>query len=169
MTSESPPTDAPATPTTAITPEVVDPAATDGVDETDRESAGESIDRPAKVMRLGTMVRHLLEELRSDGLDEPSRDHLRRIHRTVVEELGDALSPELSEELGRLAVDLEGDATPSPDELRIAHAQLVGWLEGLVQGMQAMLVAQQMAAQNQLASMRAQLPAGDDERPGTYL
>ncbi len=156
-----------------VTAELVDGEAP-RPDEAGGDGGGESIDHPAKVMRLGSMVKQLLEELRGEGLDEPSRAHLRRIHQTVVDELGGALSPELSEELGRLAVDLSPDSTPTPDELRVAQAQLVGWLEGLVQGMQAMLFAQQVAAQQELASMRGQLPGTSsrtdtDVRPGTYL
>ena len=155
-------------------PEVLDDApetdyGDDGIDET--------IDHPAKVMRIGTMMKQLLEEVRAAALDEPSRDRLRVIYERSVTELGAALSPDLRDELARLALPFESDDTPSSAELQIAKAQLVGWLEGLVQGMQAMLFAQQMAAQQQLQSMRGQLPAGgsqgpqggSDERPGTYL
>ena len=148
--------------------EVVDP-----VDE----EIDETVDHPAKVMRIGAMMKQLLEELRSMELDEPSRHRLRDIYDTSVTELGAALSPDLREELGRLALPFSADETPTAAELQIAKAQLVGWLEGLVQGMQAMLFAQQMAAQQQLQSMRGQLgpgggetpPAGGDDRPGTYL
>jgi hypothetical protein len=156
-------------------PEVVD---TDGEAATDVD---ETVDHPAKVMRIGTMLKQLLEEVRSAALDEPSRDRLREIYDTSVAELGTALSPDLQEELSRLALPFAGEATPTAAELQIAKAQLVGWLEGLVQGMQAMLFAQQMAAQQQLQSMRGQLPSGarpdggpgapgaGDDRPGTYL
>lgn len=149
--------------------EVVDPVDADEVDET--------VDHPAKVMRIGAMMKQLLEELRSMELDEPSRDRLRDIYDTSVSELGAALSPDLRDELGRLALPFSADETPTAGELQIAKAQLVGWLEGLVQGMQAMLFAQQMAAQQQLQSMRGELgPSSDDPssepsetRPGTYL
>ena len=149
--------------------EVVDPVDADEVDET--------VDHPAKVMRIGAMLKQLLEELRSMELDEPSRDRLRDIYDTSVSELGAALSPDLRDELGRLALPFSADETPTAGELQIAKAQLVGWLEGLVQGMQAMLFAQQMAAQQQLQSMRGELgPSSDDPssepsetRPGTYL
>jgi len=138
------------------------------------DEVDESIEHPAKVMRVGTMMRQLLEEVRSASLDEPSRDRLREIYATSVAELGSALSPDLREELGRLALPFAEDAAPSSDELRVAQAQLVGWLEGLIQGIQATLFAQQMAAQQQLAGMRrAELEpgasAGPEVRPGTYL
>ncbi len=147
-------------------------------DPADPEELDESIEHPAKVMRVGTMMRQLLEEVRIASLDEPSRDRLREIYATSVAELGTALSPDLREELGRLALPFASDEAPSADELRIAQAQLVGWLEGLIQGIQATLFAQQMAAQQQLAGMRrGELePGGDpdggpgpDVRPGTYL
>ncbi len=135
----------------------------------------ESIEHPAKVMRVGTMMRVLLEEVRSATLDEPSRDRLREIYETSVAELGSALSADLREELGRLALPFTEDAAPSVDELRIAQAQLVGWMEGLIQGIQATLFAQQMAAQQQLAGMRPpELESGGagdgpDASHGTYL
>ncbi len=152
-----------------------DDASLDEVDHVD-----ETVDHPAKVMRIGAMMRQLLEELRSMELDEPSRDRLRDIYETSVAELGSALSPDLGEELGRLALPFNADDVPSAAELQIAKAQLVGWLEGLVQGMQAMLFAQQMAAQQQLKSMRGELGPGEADavsvdassaeiRPGTYL
>jgi Bacterial proteasome activator len=147
-------------------PEVLDGDDPDAVDET--------VDHPAKVMRIGTMMKQLLEEVRAATLDEPSRDRLREIYDTSVTELGSALSPDLRDELSRLALPFGVEDTPSTAELQIAQAQLVGWLEGLVQGMQAMLFAQQMAAQHQLQSLRGELgPAAPgpatDERPGTYL
>ena len=146
------------------------------VDSVEEEpSIDETIDHPAKVMRIGAMMKQLLDELRSAELDQPSRDRLREIYDRSVGELGSALSPDLRDELGRLALPFSGDATPTSSELQIAKAQLVGWLEGLVQGMQAMLFAQQMAAQQQLQSMRGQIGAGEmppdapEARPGTYL
>ena len=152
-------------------PEILDAGespADDGVDET--------VDHPAKVMRIGTMMKQLLEEVRAATLDVPSRDRLREIYDTSVTELGSALSPDLRGELGRLALPFSEGETPTTSELQIAQAQLVGWLEGLVQGMQAMLFAQQMAAQQQLQSMRGEIGPGEnagaqapDERPGTYL
>ncbi len=141
--------------------------------ESDPES-GEAIDRPAKVMRIGTMMKQLLEELRSTELDEPSRDRLRDIYEISIGELGSALSVDLRDELDRLALPFSSDAVPTAAELQIAKAQLVGWLEGLIQGIQAALFAQQMAARQQLESMRTQIGHGrsssDAEgRPGTYL
>lgn len=144
--------------------------------EGSEERIDETIDHPAKVMRIGTMMKQLLDEVRATDLDEPSRDRLRDIYETSIAELGMALSADLREELGRLALPFGSGDTPSGAELQIAKAQLVGWLEGLIQGMQAMLFAQQMAAQQQLQSMRQQIgpPQSDnssdkDERPGTYL
>ena len=135
----------------------------------------EAIEHPAKVMRVGTMMKQLLEEVRAASLDEASRDRLKAIYETSVDELGSALSEDLRDELDRLALSFGEGEAPSADELRIAQAQLVGWLEGLVQGIQATLFAQQMAAQQQLAEMRrgelgpGQAPPGVDARPGTYL
>ena len=129
----------------------------------------ESISEPAKVMRVGSMIKQLLDEVRATELDEPSRERLRQIYDTSIDELGSALSDNLREELERLAFPLSDDAIPSEAELRIAQAQLVGWLEGLFHGIQATLFAQQMAARQQLERMRGELPQGQAERPGTYL
>jgi hypothetical protein len=142
----------------------------------------EFIEQPAKVMRVGTMLKALLEEVRSATLDEASRDRLTDIYETSVRELASAVSPDLAAELDRLAHPFDRNAAepPSTAELQIAQAQLVGWLEGLIQGIQATLFAQQMAAQQQLANMRGQLgpggpghggPAMDpaDRRAGPYL
>ncbi|MBC8364060.1 MAG: DUF2587 domain-containing protein [Actinobacteria bacterium] len=141
----------------------------------DDDTLEETIGHPAKVMRVGTMMKQLLEEVRSASLDEASRDRLKAIYETSIDELGSALSEDLRNELDRLALSFGEGEAPSADELRIAQAQLVGWLEGLVQGIQATLFAQQMAAQQQLAGMRrgelgpGQVPPGVDTRPGTYL
>ena len=130
----------------------------------------EFVSEPAKVMRVGSMIKQLLDEVRSTELDEPSRQRLRAIYDTSVQELGSALSPDLQEELSRLAFPFGEDAAPTDVELRIAQAQLVGWLEGLFHGIQATLFAQQMAARQQLEKMRGELPQGPGEdRPGTYL
>lgn len=153
-------------------PEVVEfPMATaDGQGQPDVET----IEQPAKVMRIGSMIKQLLEEVRGASLDEASRDRLREIYETSLRELEAALSPDLREELGRLAPPFEEGGVPSEAELRVAKAQLVGWLEGLFHGIQATLFAQQMAARQQLEHMRGQLPPGPqgqgtDQRPGTYL
>lgn len=134
----------------------------------------ESIERPAKVMRIGSMIKQLLEEVRQAELDEPSRARLKEIYELSVRELADTLSPPLAEELDRLALPFDSP-NPSDAELRIAQAQLVGWLEGLFHGIQATLFAQQVAAQGQLDEMRRRsLPAGESppravRGGGTYL
>jgi hypothetical protein len=140
------------------------------------ESATESVTEPAKVMRIGSMVKQLLEEVRQAPLDEASRGRLAAIYAQSIDELSGALSPDLGQELRSLALPFGDDATPSDSELRIAQAQLVGWLEGLFHGIQATLFAQQLAARQQLEQMR-QLPQGPGgprmppqaDRPGTYL
>jgi hypothetical protein len=118
------------------------------------EEPGNLIEQPAKVMRIGSMIKQLLEEVRAAPLDEASRGRLREIHQRSITELEDGLAPELREELERLSLPFEGDSPPSESELRIAQAQLVGWLEGLFHGIQAALVAQQVAARLQLEQMR---------------
>lgn len=121
----------------------------------DIDTDGEFIEQPAKVMRVGSMLRQLLDELREVQLDEGSRDRMRDIYDTSVKELGSALSQELRDELDRITIPFGTDEIPSEAELRVAQAQLVGWLEGLIQGIQATLFAQQMATQQQLAGMRS--------------
>jgi hypothetical protein len=128
-------------------------------DDSDERSVTDLVEQPAKVMRIGTMIKQLLEEVRAAPLDDASRNRLREIHATSIRELEDGLAPELRDELERLTLPLTQDATPSDAELRIAQAQLVGWLEGLFHGIQTALFAQQMAARAQLEHMR-QLPPG---------
>ena len=138
----------------------------------DGAEGGESIEQPAKVLRIGSMIKQLLEEVRQAPLDDASRSRLREIYETSVTELAEGLSPDLREELATLVPPFTGAETPSDSELRVAHAQLVGWLEGLFHGIQATLFAQQMAARAQLDQMRQRgLPAGEQEprQPGTYL
>ena len=118
---------------------------------------GDLVEQPAKVMRIGAMIRQLLEEVKAAPLDEASRARLRTIHLQSIEELKDGLAPELVDELERLSLPFDGE-TPSEAELRIAQAQLVGWLEGLFHGIQAALYAQQVQAQAQLQNMRLALP-----------
>jgi hypothetical protein len=132
---------------------------------------GESVEHPGKVMRIGSMIKQLLEEVRQAPLDEASRNRLREIYDTSIAELAKGLSPDLRDELARMASPFNPEDTPSESELRVAQAQLVGWLEGLFQGIQATLFAQQMAARAQLEEMRRRsLPAATDERrPGQYL
>jgi hypothetical protein len=130
----------------------------------------ETVSQPAKVMRIGSMIKQLLDEVRQMQLDGPSRDRLAEIYDRSIVELTEALSPDLQEELRTLALPLRDGDAPTDAELRVAKAQLVGWLEGLFHGIQATLFAQQMAARQQLEQMR-QLPQPDtrDPRPGTYL
>jgi len=120
----------------------------------------EMVEQPAKVMRIGNMVRQLLEEVRAAPLDEKSRARLKEIHQNSVKELEDGLAPELVDELERLSLPFTEEDLPSEAELRIAQAQLVGWLEGLFHGIQTTLFAQQMAARAQLEQMRRALPPG---------
>ncbi|MFH0517364.1 bacterial proteasome activator family protein [Streptomyces sp. M41] len=130
-------------------------------DEDSREiPVTEQVEQPAKVMRIGSMIKQLLEEVRVAPLDEASRVRLKEIHASSVKELEDGLAPELVEELERLSLPFTDEATPSDAELRIAQAQLVGWLEGLFHGIQTTLFAQQMAARAQLEQMRRALPPG---------
>ncbi|MGQ0483319.1 MAG: bacterial proteasome activator family protein [Pseudonocardia sp.] len=129
------------------------------------ESRGEGgfadmVEQPAKVMRIGTMIKQLLEEVRAAPLDEASRNRLREIHQNSIKELEQGLAPELREELHRLSLPFAEDGVPSEGELRIAQAQLVGWLEGVFHGIQTALFAQQMAARQQLEQMRRGLPPG---------
>ena len=119
------------------------------------------VEQPAKVMRIGTMIKQLLEEVRAAPLDEASRTRLREIHSSSIRGLEAGLAPELREELGRLALPFDTEEVPSEAELRVAQAQLVGWLEGVFHGIQTALFAQQMAARAQLEQMRqGALPAG---------
>lgn len=152
-----------------------------GVDSPDTTQR-EAVIEPAKVMRIGSMVKQLLEEVRGAPLDEASRERLAEIYERSVTELSMALSPDLQEELHMLALPFDDDEIPSESELRIAKAQLVGWLEGLFHGIQATLMAQQFVARQQLDQMRElpgpaagrypgqdAPPSGGPDRPGTYL
>ncbi len=182
------------TPTTPTSPE------SDGIEhgvlmETMRPSTGEvpfeTVTSPAKVMRIGSMIRQLLDEVKGADFDEASRERLAEIYERSIVELSDALSPDLQQELHMLALPFKEGEPPSIGEIRIAKAQLVGWLEGLFHGIQATLFAQQIASRQQLEQMRG-LPPGPTEqgmvdprlvggaaadgrqqplpdRPGTYL
>ncbi len=133
------------------------------------------VEQPAKVMRIGTMIKQLLEEVKSAPLDEASRSRLRDIHQTSVRELAEGLAPELREELSRLSLPFDENTTPTDAELRIAQAQLVGWLEGVFHGIQTAIFAQQMAMRSQLeeSQRRRALPGGEPGPPpqtgGPYL
>jgi hypothetical protein len=154
-----------------------DDAQVEIVDPDEFASAGtvaDLVNQPAKVMRIGNMIRQLLEEVRSAPLDEAGRVRLKEIHAASVRELESGLSPELVDELERITLPFSESEVPSESELRIAQAQLVGWLEGLFHGIQTALVAQQMAANAQLEQMRRALPQGtapEGQRPnqGMYL
>jgi Protein of unknown function (DUF2587) len=154
-----------------VSPDEVIPAATP--EDSLQVAGGETIERPAKVMRIGSMVKSLLDEVRQAPLDEAGRARLREIYDQSVRELVTTLSPDLAAELESVAIPFDKDRVPSEAELRVAQAQLVGWLEGLFHGIQAALMAQQMAARAQLDEMRQRgLPAPSssiDGRPGTYL
>jgi hypothetical protein len=147
-----------------ITPEVVD-------DAPEPDGEGEQVARPTKLIRIASMVRALLEEARRAPLDDAGRRSLRTIHERSIQELEEILSPDLRAELDEVTLGFSSE-TPSESELRIAQAQLVGWLEGLFHGIQATLFTQQMQAQRQFEDMRQQrgleLPA-PDTRPGSYL
>jgi len=144
-----------------------DPA--NGANESD--DIAESVQEPAKVMRIGSMIKGLLEEVRQMQLDVPSRERLAEIYERSIVELAEAISPDLREELQTLALPFKDGEVPSDSELRLAKAQLVGWLEGLFHGIQATLFAQQLAARQQLEQMRQLPPSGNTppERPGTYI
>src|ERR1700677_4196989 len=132
----------------------------------------ESVSEPAKVLRIGSMVKTLLDEVRQAPLDEKSRTRLREIYEQSIHDLSEGLSPDLVAELDRMALPFDEEA-PSESELRIAQAQLVGWLEGLFHGIQATLMSQQMAARNQLEEIRnrglPQAGQSSNPRPGAYL
>lgn len=129
-------------------------------DESREVPVTEMVEQPAKVMRIGSMIKQLLDEVKAAPLDEASRARLKEIHSSSVKELEDGLAPELIQELERISLPFTDDVVPSDSELRIAQAQLVGWLEGLFHGIQTTLFAQQMAARTQLEQMRRALPPG---------
>lgn len=132
----------------------------------EQRSVTELVEQPDKVMRIGSMIRQLLEEVKSAPLDEASRNRLKDIHQASIKELEEGLAPELVEELERLSLPFTDDSTPSDAELRIAQAQLVGWLEGLFHGIQTAIYAQQMAARAQFEQIRRALPQGMSMQPG---
>ena len=158
-----------------IPPVVIGTSEAPADDQPAQPDVVDSVERPAKVMRIGSMTKQLLDEVRQAPLDPASRARLKEIYESSVRELADGLSPDLAAELDRLALPFETEV-PTDAELRVAQAQLVGWLEGLFHGIQATLFAQQMAARSQLEEMRQRgLPPGDvrqpgqESRPGPYL
>ena len=172
---------------------VTGPAGTIGIDGAAQEEVTETVTAPAKVMRIGSMVKQLLEEVKGTELDEASRERLAEIYERSIVELADALSPDLQQELRMLTLPFKDGVAPTASEIRVAHAQLVGWLEGLFHGIQATLFAQQLAARQQFEQMRGIAPGSDqrldprllaqpgggdgsghnpvsaNDRPGTYL
>ena len=156
-------------PKAAVNPdEVLDPG--QAAESSSEDEATDFISQPAKVMRIGSMVKSLLDEARSAPLDEAGRTRLREIYETSISELSSALSADLGSELARMSPPFSPDV-PTESELRIAQAQLVGWLEGLFHGIQASLFAQQAAASAQLEKMRDRslTPGSGEPRAGTYL
>lgn len=142
-----------------IVGQAVEPAI---LSESEESNLADLVEQPAKVMRIGSMIRQLLEEVRSAPLDEASRSRLREIHQASIKELESGLAPELVEELDRLSLPFSEEA-PSDAELRIAQAQLVGWLEGLFHGIQTAIYAQQVASRAQFEQIRRGLPAGHSD------
>lgn len=147
-----------------VTPDGTEVAPAGGGEDADDDESSR-IEEPAKVMRIGGMIKRLLDEVRDAPLDDAARTRLAEIHERSISELEDGLSPDLVEELRRITLPFTDEAVPSDAELRVAQAQLVGWLEGLFHGIQTALVAQQMAAQAQLSQMRRQLPPGTHPAP----
>ncbi len=141
-------------------PAMTQAAASDGTEGDGERHITELVEQPAKVMRIGSMIRQLLEEVKAAPLDEASRQRLKEIHSASIKELESGLAPELVEELERLSLPFTEEGTPSEGELRIAQAQLVGWLEGLFHGIQTAIYAQQVASRAQLEQMRRALPPG---------
>lgn len=169
--SEVPNTDQTGADAARLRPEVLSPDGVAGPGDRDAEGPNQDdpsaeIESPAKIIRIGAMVKQLLEEVRNTELDEASRDQLRDIYDNSVAELKEALSPELADELDALSFDFSSEDLPTGTELRLAKAQLVGWLEGVFHGIQATLVTQQMAMRQQLEGMRGQLPEGGQQGPG---
>jgi len=176
MSEQSQPDEEPLARVVVVSPEGV-AMESDGAEASAERSITEMVAQPAKVMRVGSMIRQLLEEVKAAPLDEKSRARLKAIHTNSIKELEDGLAPELVEELERLSLPFAENELPSESELRVAQAQLVGWLEGLFHGIQTTLFAQQMAARAQLEQMRRALPPGmmqqapeeSQPRTGPYL
>jgi hypothetical protein len=151
-----------------VRPEVLD--ALEGEPE---EEQSEQVTRPTKLIRIASMVRTMLDEVRRAPLDDEGRRALRTIHERSLQELQGVLSPDLQQELSEVVLPFTSD-TPSDSELRLAQAQLVGWLEGLFHGIQASIFTQQAIAQQQLEQMRQQGALGmgssrEGRPPGAYL
>jgi hypothetical protein len=149
----------------AVPAEALQAAGSQGDGDDDLHDLTDLVEQPAKVMRIGSMIRQLLEEVKSAPLDDASRNRLKEIHASSIKELESGLAPELVEELERLSLPFTEDSTPSDAELRIAQAQLVGWLEGLFHGIQTAIYAQQVSARAQFEQIRRALPGGQGQ-PG---
>ncbi|MGA9279649.1 proteasome activator [Ilumatobacter sp.] len=170
--------DAPPSTTPSVVSETA-PGTEESDDADDADTQGDAVTEPAKVMRIGSMIKQLLEEVRNADLDEASRERLAEVYERSVVELSDALSPDLNEELRALSLPFDHDEVPSGAELRVAKAQLVGWLEGLFHGIQASIMAQQFAAQQQMKQLPGQTGSGvhgpgaggapQTPQTGTYL
>ena len=150
-------------------PEMTQASGGDDPDGDGERHITELVEQPAKVMRIGAMIRQLLEEVKAAPLDEASRQRLKEIHAASIKELETGLAPELVDELERLSLPFTEEGTPSEGELRIAQAQLVGWLEGLFHGIQTAIYAQQMASRAQLEQMRRALPPGGGHAPSAHM
>jgi hypothetical protein len=155
-----------------VVPELVE-AQVEGLDDGEPDTGdGEAITQPSKLIRIASVVRSLLEEVRRADLDDAGRRLLRDAHERSLAMLESVLSDELRKELSGIILPLESEV-PTESELRIAQAQLVGWLEGLFHGIQATMATQQMMAQQQLEQVRRQAigsgPAGPQTRPGGYI
>jgi Protein of unknown function (DUF2587) len=153
-----------------VLPPPGDGRAQPGADGNGEQTADrETVSQPSKLIRIATMVKSMLEEVRQASLDDAGRQRLRQIHERSLQELSEVLSDDLKDELTEVMLPFD-DGTPSDSELRIAQAQLVGWLEGLFHGIQATMMTQQMMAQQQLEQMRRRaLPPGAQPPPGTGL
>jgi len=154
------------------------PTAAGESDNHESEVPQPSVTDAAKLIRLGTMVQALMDEVRSADTDEQSRMMLARIHNETVEELSKVLSPDLMDELSEFAACCDESGVPTEAEIRVAQAQLVGWMQGLLQGLQASMAAQQASAAGQLRELQAargtQRPGGHEpdglpHQAGTYL
>ncbi len=142
------------------------PSGEEPAPESNEEPDRESVSQPSKLIRIATMIKSMLEEVRQASLDDAGRQRLRQIHERSLAELSEILSEDLREELGEVMLSFD-EGTPSDSELRIAQAQLVGWLEGLFHGIQATMMTQQMMAQQQLEQMRRRaLPSGQQQPQG---
>jgi hypothetical protein len=154
-----------------VKPELLDaaPAGIPMPPGADGEADAEQVTRPTKLIRIASMVRSMLDEVRRAPLDDAGRSRLREIHEKSIKELESVLSPELQKELEEVVLPFSSDA-PTESELRLAQAQLVGWLEGLFHGIQATLFTQQAMAQGQLEEVRRrralQAVPGEGGAPG---